>query len=137
MSIDLGKREPEPEEELVVPEATALARPGGGGGAGRGRPRGAMISLVVIVLIVLIAVGAPLIASLIGHGPNDQYRDIGLTPQGLPKRPTGTFLFGTDDLGRDLLVRIIYGSRISLLVGVVSTLLAETRTALHPGATNH
>jgi peptide/nickel transport system permease protein len=88
------------------------------------RDRAAMISFVVIVLIALVAIGAPLIAALVGHGPNDQYRDIGLTPQGLPKPPTSTFLLGTDDLGRDLLVRIAYGSRISLLVGVVSTLLS-------------
>lgn len=88
------------------------------------RDRAAMVSFVVIVLIALVAIGAPLVAALVGHGPNDQYRDIGLTPQGLPKRPTGSFLLGTDDLGRDLLVRIAYGSRISLLVGVVSTLLS-------------
>jgi len=82
------------------------------------------VSFVVIVLIALVAIGAPLLAALVGHGPNDQYRDIGLTPQGLPKPPSRTFLLGTDDLGRDLLVRIAYGSRISLLVGVVSTLIS-------------
>jgi peptide/nickel transport system permease protein len=88
------------------------------------RDRAAMVSLAVIVLIALVALGAPLLAALVGHGPNDQYRDIGLTPQGLPKGPTRTFLLGTDDLGRDLLVRIAYGGRISLLVGVVSTLIS-------------
>jgi ABC-type dipeptide/oligopeptide/nickel transport system permease subunit len=83
--------------------------------------RMAMISLVVIVLIVLMAIFAPLIASITGHPPNAQYRDIGLTPDGLPKGPNGTFWFGTDDLGRDVLVRIAYGARISLLVGVAAT----------------
>lgn len=132
MTADLSKRDPGPGDRLVVPAATELE----GEGRIRGRSplqlawerlrrdRAAMISLVVIALIVLLALGAPLVAALIGHGPNDQYRDIGLTPQGLPKGPTRTFLLGTDDLGRDVAVRIVYGSRISLLVGVVSTLLA-------------
>ena len=125
---DLGKRDPDP----AVPDATELE--GESRIQGRSparlawerlrRDRAAMVSFVVIVLIALVAIGAPLLAALVGHGPNDQYRDIGLTPQGLPKGPTSTFLLGTDDLGRDLLVRIAYGSRISLLVGVVSTLIS-------------
>ena len=128
MSIQLGKRDPDP----AVPAATELE--GEAGIQGRSparlawerlrRDRAAMVSFVVIVLIALVAIGAPLLATLVGHGPNDQYRVDGLTPQGLPKRPTGTFLLGTDDLGRDLLVRIAYGSRVSLLVGVVSTLMS-------------
>lgn len=128
IGTDLGKRDPDP----AVPAATELE--GEARIQGRSpvrlawerlrRDRAAMISFVVIVLIALVAIGAPLVAALVGHGPNDQYRDIGLSPQGLPTRPTATFLLGTDDLGRDLLVRIAYGSRISLLVGVVSTLLS-------------
>jgi ABC-type dipeptide/oligopeptide/nickel transport system permease subunit len=88
------------------------------------RDRVAMISLVVIVLIVMMAILAPLATMLTGHPPNEQYRQIGLTPDGLPKGPTGQFLLGTDDLGRDILVRIAYGARVSLLVGVVSTGIA-------------
>jgi len=85
------------------------------------RDKVAMISLVVIVLIVLMAIFAPVFAAVTGHPPNEQYRDIGLTPDGLPRGPNGTFWLGTDDLGRDVLVRIAYGARISLLVGVIST----------------
>jgi len=128
IKTDLGKRDPDP----AVPDATELE--GESRIQGRSparlawerlrRDRAAMVSFVVIVLIALVAIGAPLLAALVGHGPNDQYRDIGLTPQGLPKGPSSTFLLGTDDLGRDLLVRIAYGSRISLLVGVVSTLIS-------------
>ncbi|WP_432889598.1 ABC transporter permease [Kribbella sp. CA-245084] len=81
----------------------------------------AMISLVVILLIVLMAIFAPVFTALTGHPPNEQYRDIGLTPDGLPRGPTGTFWLGTDDLGRDILVRIAYGARVSLLVGVIAT----------------
>ena len=85
------------------------------------RDKVAMISLAVIVLIVLMAIFAPVVAAITGHGPNAQYRDIGLTPDGLPRGPNGTFWLGTDDLGRDILVRIAYGARISLLVGVAAT----------------
>jgi peptide/nickel transport system permease protein len=85
------------------------------------RDRMAMITSGIIVLIVALAVGAPLVSMLVGHPPDMQYRDIGLTPDGLPKPPNRTFWLGTDDLGRDLMVRIAYGGRISLMVSVVST----------------
>jgi ABC-type dipeptide/oligopeptide/nickel transport system permease subunit len=88
------------------------------------RDRVAMISLAVIVLIVLMAIFAPLASVLTGHPPNEQYRQVGLTPDGLPKGPTRQFLMGTDDLGRDILVRVAYGARVSLLVGVVATGIA-------------
>jgi peptide/nickel transport system permease protein len=81
-------------------------------------------SSIVIGVIVLLALCAPLIAHLVGHGPNEQFRTTGLTPEGIPVAPGSTFLFGTDDLGRDVLVRVIYGARISLLVGVVASGLA-------------
>ena len=85
------------------------------------RDKVAMVSLAVIVLIVLMAVFAPVFAHITGHPPNEQYRDTGLTPDGLPRGPNGTFWLGTDDLGRDVLVRIAYGARVSLLVGVIAT----------------
>ena len=88
------------------------------------RDRVAMISLVVIVLIILMAIFAPVSSWLTGHPPNEQYRQIGLTADGLPKGPTSQFWMGTDDLGRDIFVRIAYGARISLLVGVISTGIA-------------
>ena len=87
------------------------------------RDRVAMVSLAVIVVIVLMAFLAPLAAVITGHPVNEQYRTTGLTPEGLPRGPSGEFWLGTDDLGRDILVRIAYGSRISLLVGVASTAL--------------
>jgi ABC-type dipeptide/oligopeptide/nickel transport system permease subunit len=87
------------------------------------RDRAALVCLVIIVLIVLMAIIAPVFKHLTGHPPNHEYFDIGLTLDGLPKAPNGTFLLGTDDLGRDVLVRIAYGARISLLVGVVATAL--------------
>jgi ABC-type dipeptide/oligopeptide/nickel transport system permease subunit len=88
------------------------------------RDRVAMISLVLIILIVLMAIFAPLATWITGHPPNEQYRQIGLTADGLPKGPSSQFWMGTDDLGRDIFVRIAYGSRVSLLVGVVATGIA-------------
>ncbi|MEO6309575.1 MAG: ABC transporter permease [Leifsonia sp.] len=90
------------------------------------RDPGSVIAFVFIVLLVLFAVGAPLIATLTGHGPNEQFRDTGLTPAGIPVGPGGEFLFGTDQLGRDVLVRLAYGARISLIVGVVASIAAAT-----------
>jgi ABC-type dipeptide/oligopeptide/nickel transport system permease subunit len=87
------------------------------------RDRVAMASLVVIVLICLVAIFAPVFAHLTGHPPNVQYRHVGLSPEGQPRAPTGTFWFGTDDLGRDILVRVAYCARVSLGVGVLATLL--------------
>lgn len=88
------------------------------------RDRVAMISLVIVGLILLMAIFAPLATALTGHDPNEQYRQIGLSPDGLPLGPTSQFWFGTDDLGRDILVRVAFGARVSLLVGVVSTGIA-------------
>jgi peptide/nickel transport system permease protein len=88
------------------------------------RDRVAMISLAVIVLIIGLAVFAPLVAAVTGHPPNEQYRRTGLSPDGLPRPPSSQFWLGTDDLGRDILVRIAYGARVSLGVGVASTALA-------------
>ena len=88
------------------------------------RDRVAMASAATVVVLVAVALAAPLIAHLVGHDPTTQYRDTGLTPAGLPVGPSRRFLFGTDSLGRDVFIRVVYGTRISLLVGVVSTLLA-------------
>jgi peptide/nickel transport system permease protein len=85
------------------------------------RDRAAMICLGVIVFIAACAIGAPIFAAITGHGNMQQFSTIGRTPDGQPIGPNGTFWLGTDDLGRDLLVRIAYGARVSLFVGVVAT----------------
>jgi peptide/nickel transport system permease protein len=90
------------------------------------KDRVALISACYIAVITLLAIFAPLIAHLVGHGPDTEYLQTGLTPEGLPRPPDGTFLFGTDDLGRDVFVRVIYGARVSLLVGAASSLSAVT-----------
>jgi peptide/nickel transport system permease protein len=95
------------------------------------RDRAAMISLGIIVAIVLIAIFAPVIAAIVGHGPNQQFTaPIGQTAEGQPVGPSSTFWFGTDTVGRDVLVRIAYGARISLIVGLVATVLTVTIGAI-------
>jgi peptide/nickel transport system permease protein len=76
----------------------------------------AMFALFVIVAMVLIAIFAPLIA------PNDPYRGQMLRRL----RPLGTagFPLGTDELGRDMLTRLIYGARLSLVMGVTPVIIA-------------
>ena len=86
------------------------------------RDRASLVALGVVVVIILVAIFAPVIAALTGHGVYEQFRSTGLTPDGLPVGPNSQFLLGTDDQGRDILVRIAYGARISLIVGVVATL---------------
>lgn len=66
-----------------------------------------MIGLLIIVALLLVAAFAPLIAS---QSPYDQnLRDV-LAP------PSSAHLFGTDELGRDIFSRVVYGSRITLLI---------------------
>ena len=89
------------------------------------RDRVAMVSLGFIVLLLLVAIFAPLLTALIGHGPNTEYSTTGLSLSGIPVAPGHNgFLLGTDDQGRDVLSRIIYGSRVSLEVGLGATALA-------------
>jgi len=86
--------------------------------------RGALVAGATLVGVLLLAILAPLIARLMGHGPGDQFLDLGLSSSGIPIGPNRTFLLGTDSLGRDVLVRIAYGTRVSLLVGVLASAIA-------------
>src|SRR6185437_10483050 len=86
--------------------------------------RVAVTSAAFIVLLVLLAIFAPVFAHLVGHGVNEQNDTAGLTQAGLPRPPSSSYLFGTDDLGRDVFVRTIYGARISLIVGIIASVSA-------------
>jgi peptide/nickel transport system permease protein len=77
--------------------------------------KGAMVALAVIVLIILIAILAPLIA------PYDPARQ---SWSAVRKAPSAVHWFGTDEVGRDILSRIIYGARASLSAGVISVAIA-------------
>jgi peptide/nickel transport system permease protein len=79
------------------------------------RRRGAMVALAVITLIVLAAVFAPWISP---YDPTQQSWSL------VRKAPSAAHWFGTDEVGRDLLARIIYGGRASLSAGVLSVAIA-------------
>lgn len=88
------------------------------------RNRVALASLGFIGLILLMALFAPAIAALVGHGPNDLYARQMTDEFGLPRGPNGAFWFGADASGRDVFVRVVYGARVSLLVGVAATAIS-------------
>jgi peptide/nickel transport system permease protein len=73
-----------------------------------------LVGLIIVVATVIVAVGAPAIAPY-SSANQDADRLLG---------PSWQHIFGTDELGRDTFSRIIYGARISLVVGVVSVLIA-------------
>ncbi len=80
----------------------------------------ALIGLALIVLVVASAIFAPVLAPF---APDEQHFD-GLTLEGAPLPPNETYVLGTDLLGRDLLSRILYGARTSLIIGVAANGLA-------------
>lgn len=82
------------------------------------RHRLAMVSLVVLSLLILMAIFAPVIAP---YDPIAQPRGANLRAMYF-QPPSATHWLGTDDLGRDVLSRLIYGSRVSLLVGFLAAL---------------
>ena len=83
--------------------------------------RGALVAAFVFAAIVVAAVFAPWIAP---HDPVQQYREHLLTPPLWQAGGLAQFPFGTDELGRCLLSRLLYGARVSLLIGLASVLLA-------------
>jgi ABC-type dipeptide/oligopeptide/nickel transport system permease subunit len=85
----------------------------------------AIASVVVIILMVAFALAAPLIALATGHPVDQPYTKLGQDSFGNPVGPgVHGFILGTDNIGRDLLVRIAYGARISLFVGLLTTAIA-------------
>lgn len=69
------------------------------------------IAISILALFVVLAVAAPLVAP---HDP------VSLIPGAVLQPPSRKFLFGTDELGRDVLSRVIFGARISMQIGLVT-----------------
>src|SRR5207237_5746818 len=94
-------------DELESPARRALRR--------LFKRKGAVVGLVVIAIFVLLALFAPLISP---------YEPIATSWSLVRKPPSALHWFGTDELGRDVLARVIYGARASLLAGAISVGIA-------------
>ncbi|MGD0794808.1 MAG: ABC transporter permease [Dehalococcoidales bacterium] len=70
-----------------------------------------VVSSVIILILILVAIFAPLLAP---YNPNETHLSL------INQAPSQAHRLGTDDLGRDILSRLLYGSRISMLVGIVA-----------------
>jgi len=79
------------------------------------RRRGAMLGLAIVLLFIAIALCAPLIAP---------YDPVQTSWTAVRKAPSAAYWFGTDELGRDVLSRVIWGSRASLMAGLVSVCIS-------------
>ncbi|MGV9915294.1 ABC transporter permease [Streptomyces tendae] len=115
---------------VMSPAATDAGpqhKPSGGSGSGSVVLRGllrnklAAVALAVLVLLLVAAVFAPLLAP---YDPNTQNLLLRLRPPAWQDGGSGAHLLGTDQLGRDMLSRVVYGTRVSLLVGAGAALLA-------------
>src|ERR1700688_1045568 len=88
------------------------------------RDRIALISLGFIVFLIVVAIAAPLIVKLLGL-PGPYTQNSNLTDSfGSPLGPSGAHPFGVDQLGEDVMSRVIYGTRVSLEVGILGTGIA-------------
>lgn len=76
------------------------------------------ISLIVILLLILVAIFAPIISPYPGHAISETNPDDKLLP------PSTKYWFGTDELGRDMLSRVIFGTRISLQTALIAVGMA-------------
>jgi peptide/nickel transport system permease protein len=78
------------------------------------RHRFAFFSAIILALMIILVIAAP----LSGYSPTEQ------NPKNVFAKPSAEHWFGTDELGRDIFTRILYGGRISLAVGIFSTLFS-------------
>ncbi len=81
------------------------------------RSRNVVAGAIVLFVVILLVALAPHISP---YGPTQQFRRNRLQP------PNSEFLLGTDNLGRDILTRILYGGRVSLQVGIISVAIGAT-----------
>ena len=81
-------------------------------------------SLVIGVLILIAIFGGPLAQSLTGHSNDAIFPGTMENTFGLPKGPNAHFWFGADSAARDVFVRVMYGARTSLIVGIVASGIA-------------
>ena len=88
------------------------------------KDRVALVSLGFVVFLVIVALAAPLIVKILGL-PSPYTQNLNLTDEfGSPLGPSAAHPFGVDQLGHDVMSRVIYGTRVSLEVGIVGTSIA-------------
>jgi dipeptide transport system permease protein len=85
------------------------------------RNRGAVGAGVIVLVLALVAILAPLIAP---HSPVEQYREYVKIPPAWLDGGNWKFVLGTDEAGRDILSRLMFGARMSFWIGCVSVVLA-------------
>jgi peptide/nickel transport system permease protein len=107
MSVALSIRQARPSAKLRSPLGLALSA--------LSRQPVAMLAMAVVLVVVVLAIGAELIAP---------FDPASADWSALREAPSRAHLFGTDDLGRDILSRMIYGARASLLASVISVGIA-------------
>jgi dipeptide transport system permease protein len=77
--------------------------------------RAALVGLILLSLLVLVAIFANFIAP---YGPSEQFREFVRIPPAWQEGGNRAFLLGTDEIGRDMLSRLMYGARLSLFIGL-------------------
>ena len=88
------------------------------------RDRVAVVAGGVVIVLIVVAIVAPLVVSILGlPGPNVE--NLNLTDSfGSPLGPSAAHPFGVDQLGEDVVSRVIYGTRVSLEVGIIGTAIS-------------
>lgn len=99
----MARQQPKPRNQLLVVAGRVL------------RNRTSLVSLLILLTVILLAILAPVIAP---YDPLDINTRNTLAP------PSRAHWFGTDDLGRDVLSRVLWGGRISLRIGLISSSIA-------------
>jgi peptide/nickel transport system permease protein len=88
------------------------------------KDRVALVSLGFVGFLLVVAIAAPLIVKILGL-PGPYVQNLNLTDEfGSPLGPSGAHPFGVDQLGQDVMSRVIYGTRVSLEVGILGTAIA-------------
>jgi ABC-type dipeptide/oligopeptide/nickel transport system permease subunit len=85
------------------------------------RDRVALVALGFIVFLILVAIFAPLIVKLAGARPPNEQNSKFLDAFGTAHKPFSKAIFGTDQVGRDVFSRVLYGARVSLKVAFIAT----------------